>query len=163
MSTKTLDLGCGAKPRNPFNADEVYGIDVREDLDNRVKQADLAVEPIPFPDAFFEYVSAYDFIEHIPRIVYAPHRRNAFIELMNEIYRVLKPNGIFLSSTPCYPHPSAFVDPTHVNFITEGTFPLYFDNVNCWAKGYGFNGCFQVKQIKNGSHLLAQLVKISNT
>jgi SAM-dependent methyltransferase len=138
MSTKTLDLGCGAKPRNPFNADEVYGIDVREDLDNRVKQADLAVEPIPFPDAFFEYVSAYDFIEHIPRIVYAPHRRNAFIELMNEIYRVLKPNGVFLSSTPCYPHPSAFVDPTHVNFITEGTFPLYFDNVNCWAKRVWF-------------------------
>ena len=85
MSTKTLDLGCGAKPRNPFNADEVYGIDVREDLDNRVKQADLAIEPIPFPDAFFEYVSAYDFIEHIPRIVYAPHRRNAFIELMRPL------------------------------------------------------------------------------
>ena len=161
MSTKTLDLGCGAKPRNPFNADEVYGIDVREDLDNRVKQADLAVEPIPFPDAFFEYVSAYDFIEHIPRIVYAPHRRNAFIELMNEIYRVLKPIGVFLSSTPCYPHPSAFVDPTHVNFITEGTFPLYFDNVNCWARSYGFNGAFRVKQMKNGSHLVAQLFKIN--
>jgi SAM-dependent methyltransferase len=159
MSTKTLDLGCGAKPRNPFNADEVYGIDVREDLDNRVKQADLAIEPIPFPDAFFEYVSAYDFIEHIPRIVYAPHRRNSFIELMNEIYRVLKPNGVFLSSTPCYPHPSAFVDPTHVNFITEGTFPLYFDKVNCWARSYGFKGAFDVSQAKNGSHLLAKLTK----
>ena len=160
MVTKSLDLGCGSKPKNPFNAEEVYGIDVREDLGARVHQADLAIEGIPFPDNYFEFVSAYDFIEHIPRVIYAPKRRNSFIELMNEIHRVLKPNGVFLSSTPCYPHPSAFVDPTHVNYITEHTFALYFDEVNTWARGYGFRGRFKVRQQKNGSHLMALLNKI---
>jgi hypothetical protein len=42
----------------------------------------------------------------------------------------------------------AFRDPTHVNFITEETFPLYFDNKICWAKMYGFNGGFEIKMQK---------------
>jgi len=29
MKTKTLDLGCGVNPRNPFNADELFGVDIR--------------------------------------------------------------------------------------------------------------------------------------
>lgn len=144
--TKTLDLGCGSRPKNPFNADELFGVDVRDNLEGTIRSADLVVEPIPFPDASFEYVTAFDFLEHIPRLVYAPQRRNAFIELMNEVYRVLKPGGYFLSSTPAYPHAVAFRDPTHVNFITDETFPLYFDDVNRWASIYGFTGAFRVHQ-----------------
>ena len=30
MSTKHLDIGCGANPRNPFNCDELYGVDIIE-------------------------------------------------------------------------------------------------------------------------------------
>ena len=142
--TKSLDLGCGANPRNPFNTDVVYGVDVREDLERRIKRADLVIEPIPFPDDYFDYVTAYDFLEHIPRLIYAPTRRNAFVELMNEIYRVLKSNGIFMSLTPAYPHPEAFRDPTHVNIITDQTFHTYFDNINRWASVYGFKGSFQI-------------------
>ena len=37
---------------------------------------DLVVDPIPFPDDSFEYVTAYDFLEHIPRLIYTPTRRN---------------------------------------------------------------------------------------
>jgi SAM-dependent methyltransferase len=100
MSTKTLDLGCGLKPRNPFNADELFGIDIRPNENQNIKVADLAIEAIPFPDDHFDYVSAYDFIEHIPRVIYNPNRRFSFIELMNEIYRVLKMGGTFASFTP---------------------------------------------------------------
>ena len=127
---KTLDLGCGDNPKNPFNASNVYGVDIREDLENGIRCADLAIEKIPYEDEFFDYVTAFEFIEHIPRVVYSPKRRNSFVELMNEIYRVLKPGGLFLSSTPGYPHGVAFRDPTHVNFITNETFPLYFDDKN---------------------------------
>ena len=98
--TQSLDLGCGLKPKNPYNAQEAYGIDVRNDAEAQVVKADLVVEPIPFPDASFDYVTAHDFLEHIPRLIYAPQRRNAFIEVMNEIHRVLKPGGIFMSFTP---------------------------------------------------------------
>jgi SAM-dependent methyltransferase len=160
--TKTLDLGCGSLPRNPFQADELFGVDVRDDLESHVKRADLAIEPIPYEDESFEYVTAFDFIEHIPRIVYAPTRRNAFVEFMNEVYRVLKPGGLFFSQTPIYPHAAVFQDPTHVNFITNETFLLYFDDIHRLASMYGFNGAFRiVKHERRGSHLHAVLQKIS--
>lgn len=160
--TQSLDLGCGLKPKNPYNAQEAYGIDVRNDAEAQVVKADLVVEPIPFPDASFDYVTAHDFLEHIPRLIYAPQRRNAFIEVMNEIHRVLKPGGIFMSFTPAYPHGATFRDPTHVNFITDETFPLYFDEVNRWASAYGFRGAFQMlSQEWRGVHLLSQMRKVA--
>lgn len=160
--SKSLDLGCGLQPKNPFNADELFGIDVREDLEANIRRADLVVEPIPFEDDFFDYVSAHDFIEHIPRLVYAPTRRNSFIELMNEVYRVLKVGGMFLSLTPAHPHSVAFRDPTHVNIITDETFPLYFDDVNRWASVYGFQGAFKMRiQEWRGAHLLTVMEKVS--
>lgn len=159
--TKSLDLGCGSFPKNPFNADQLFGVDVRDDLEANVKSADLVIDPIPYEDESFEYLTAFDFIEHIPRIVYVPHRRNAFIELMNEVYRVLKPDGMFLSLTPAYPHAVAFRDPTHVNFITEETFPYYFDDENRWASIYGFKGAFKVQVHEwRGPHLFAVLRKV---
>jgi tetratricopeptide (TPR) repeat protein len=159
--TKSLDLGCGLRPKNPFNADEVFGVDVRDDIPANIRSADLAIEPIPFEDNLFDYVTAHDFIEHIPRVLYVPSRRNAFIELMNEVYRVLKVGGMFLSNTPAYPHAPAFQDPTHVNIITFETFPLYFDDVNRWAAMYGFKGAFKITfQEWRGAHLLTVMKKV---
>jgi hypothetical protein len=160
--SKTLDLGCGDKPRNPFHADELYGVDVRDNLAGNIKSADLVIEPIPFADDSFDYLTAYDFIEHVPRIIYAPKRRHAFVEVMNEIHRVLKPGGLFLSHTPAYPHGEVFRDPTHVNIITDETFPLYFDDETRWASIYGFKGAFKVRlQEWRGPHSLAVLQKVA--
>lgn len=160
MST-SLDLGCGSKPKNFFNADVTFGIDVRDDLELNIVKADLVIEKIPFNDNTFDFVTAHDFIEHIPRLIYAPERRLPFVELMNEVWRVLKVGGKFLTQTPCYPHPAAFWDPTHVNFITEQTFPLYFDDSNKWASIYGFKGQFRIEQqTMNGQHLISVLVKV---
>ena len=160
MTTKTLDLGCGLQPKNPFNAQEVYGIDVRDDAEAHIVKADLVIEPIPFPDDSFDYVTAHDFLEHVPRLIYLPQRRNAFVEVMNEIHRVLKPGGVFMSFTPAFPHGPAFRDPTHVNIITEETFPLYFDDKVRWASMYGFRGSFQIlSQEWRGVHLMSLLRK----
>jgi SAM-dependent methyltransferase len=160
--TKALDLGCGKSPKNFFGAHEVFGVDVREDLGNNIVKVDLALDSIPFKDEFFDYVTAHDVIEHIPRVIYAPNHRYPFIELMNEIWRCLKINGQFLSVTPSFPHPAAFVDPTHVNIITEQTFPLYFDDENCWARGYGFKGSFKIiSQHWQGAHLISVLQKVA--
>lgn len=161
MPTIAIDLGCGARPKNPFNADTVYGIDVRDDLENNVVKADLVIEKIPFEDNFFDYVTAHDFIEHIPRLIYCPNRRLPFIELMNEVWRVLKPGGTFYSHTPAVPQLAAFWDPTHVNFITEHTFPMYFDDTSQLAKMYGFKGAFLINsQVWNGPHLISTLTKV---
>lgn len=162
LSTKTLDIGCGPNPKNPFQATEVYGIDIRESDNPNIIAADLNVENIPFDDEFFEYLTAFDFIEHIPRILYAPNRRFPFVELMNEIHRVLKPGGLFFSFTPAFPKAPAWRDPTHVNIITEETFPMYFCTPSCLAKIYGFEGSFQmVNQYwhENQIHLVSILRK----
>jgi len=158
--TKSLDLGCGPKPKNFFNATEVFGIDIRDDVEAGIYKADLVIEPIPFSDESFDFITAHDFLEHIPRVIYMPNRRNAFIEVMNEIWRVLKFGGQFLSVTPAFPHAEVFRDPTHVNIITDETFPIYFDDRNCLAKMYGFKGGFQItNQQWNGPHLITILTK----
>jgi SAM-dependent methyltransferase len=158
--TKLLDLGSGPEPRNWFGADEVFGVDISPCENANVKCADLAIEPIPFDDGEFEFVTAFDFIEHVPRVVYAPQRRNSFVELMNEIHRVLKPDGRVLSFTPAYPNGEAFRDPTHVNIITDQTFPLYFDNFYRLAKIYGFCGSFEIlQQHWQGPHLFTLMKK----
>lgn len=152
----SLDLGSGLQPKNPFKADAVMGVDIRESQDGTIVSADLAIEPIPFESNSFDFVTAFDFIEHIPRIIYAPGRRSCFVELMNEIYRALKPGGLFYSYTPAFPAPAAWRDPTHVNIITDETFPMYFDDKKRWANVYGFNGYFHIeKQTRdtNGIHL----------
>ena len=162
MFTKCLDLGCGPEPKNPYGAQQAYGIDVRDDLSKNILNADLVLDSIPFENNFFDFVTAHDFLEHIPRLIYAPTRRYPFIELMNEVWRVLKPDGIFYSKTPAYPQPAAFWDPTHVNFITEETFPLYFDDTRQFAKMYGFVGSFTINwQRWEGPHLVSELRKVS--
>ncbi len=151
MTSRHLDLGCGLSPRNPYNRNEVFGCDIRE-IDLAVEaigfgymRANLVTNPIPFPDNYFDSVSAFDFLEHIPRQVILPtgEAKNPFVELMNEIHRVLKPGGLLLSVTPAYPHKSAFTDPTHVNIITDQTH-AYFTGPSPSASMYGFNGSFEI-------------------
>ena len=142
--TNTLDLGCGLNPQNPFRAEHLYGVDIRDNPSANIKSADLTVEPIPFEDNAFDFITAFDIIEHIPRVIYLPTRRFPFIELMNEVWRTLKPNGYFLSHTPVYPFSAIFSDPTHVSVLTHETFTGYFDDVRRSAEMYGFKGSFKV-------------------
>jgi hypothetical protein len=55
----------------------------------------------------------------------------------------------------------AFRDPTHVNIITDETFPLYFDDSNRWASIYGFSGAFRISTLNcDGPQIKAILQKI---
>jgi SAM-dependent methyltransferase len=86
------------------------------------------------------------------------------VELMNEIYRVLKPGGRFYSFTPAHPASAAWRDPTHVNIITDETFLYYFDDAYRWADKYGFRGYFHIEwQVRhpNSIHLRTQMRKLT--
>lgn len=149
--TKHLDIGCGSDPRSPYQQDAVWGLDLStsEPQGNvQFVSCNVICEPLPFPDNFFDSVSAYDFLEHVPRqLILGSNISLPFINLMNEIYRVLKPNGLLYAVTPAYPSEDAFVDPTHVNFITRKTH-RYFTAPYYTAAMYGFTGKFNSERVK---------------
>ncbi len=49
-----------------------------------------AEHQLPFPDGFFEVVTAFEVIEHL----------NRPLSLLNEVYRVLRRDGLFFVTTP---------------------------------------------------------------
>jgi SAM-dependent methyltransferase len=143
-----LDLGCGTVPRNPYQCAQLFGIDIRCGLSApgvvEIVAANLSLEPIPFPDQRFDSVSAYDFLEHVPRVSLDQARGGTqfpFVQLMNEVWRVLKPGGLFYAVFPAYPHALAFCDPTHVNVLTDKSH-RYFTGDEPMAAMYGFGGRF---------------------
>ncbi len=166
LSTRHLDLGCGIAPRNPFQCEKLFGCDIREatsELSNlgfEYQQANLIQDPIPYADHYFNSLSAFDFIEHIPRqfVDSQGYLINPFVNIMSEIHRVLIPGGRLIAITPAYPRPEAFQDPTHVNIITDKTHE-YFLGKNPYAAIYGFKGHFEVVNVywsapKNAHNLL---------
>ncbi|WP_320677271.1 class I SAM-dependent methyltransferase [Prochlorococcus sp. MIT 1300] len=167
----SVDLGCGSTIRNPYEADKVIGIDIH--AYPGVMACNLFCEPIPLPDQSVDFVTAIDFIEHLPRTpIYEPnHVENPFIFCMNQISRVLKTGGTFMHKTPAYPKPEAFMDPTHTNIITEKTI-IYFAKIPTEAyedsysfireisSGYGIQTRFVLKSSKwENYHLIQTLEK----
>lgn len=151
MTTRHLDLGCGRMPRNPFQRDEVFAIDLAlpEGVDPaRFAAVNLNVAPIPYPQAYFDSVSAYDFLEHVPRVLSSADGRTTvlpFVQLINEIWRVLVPGGRFYAITPAVPSLEAFTDPTHVNYLTLHTHD-YFCGDAPLGRAYGFVGRFELRR-----------------
>ncbi|MDP1574427.1 MAG: methyltransferase domain-containing protein [Coxiellaceae bacterium] len=149
--SRHLDLGCGRNPRNPYDCDELFGLDQSSWFVNaEVRDCQLGLEAFPYPSDYFDSVSAYDLLEHIPRqsIDYANNKIHfPFLELMSEVWRVLKPDGKFIALTPSFPAKQAFQDPTHVNFISDGTHS-YFCGNDPHAARYGFTGRFEAIQVR---------------
>lgn len=153
MQTPTerhLDIGCGSRPKNPYNKQFLYGIDIRNIPSTDAitfKQANLTLDSIPFEDNYFGTVSAFDFIEHIPRVFPSKDGKDTvfpFINLMSEVWRVLEHGGRFYALTPAYPNIGAFIDPTHVNFITDKTHTYFCVEYENAAAMYGFKGQFKL-------------------
>jgi SAM-dependent methyltransferase len=168
MERRSLDLGCGANLRGPEGC-ERWGIDVIAGLDQNTIAADLAFEPIPFPDAHFERVCAYDFLEHLPMRAWVMDANgkgrtiNVMVNLFNEVYRVLAPGGVFETFTPHGPHwQEVFRDPTHVSFWVEQTWE-YFAHPGTMVgltRHYGLTADFHIARKEwRGAHLYVELRK----
>ena len=153
MSTLSIDLGCGPRPRNPFKATTAVGVDLQTFNCDSVLVARLGFEALPFEDSSADFITAFDLIEHIPRHSPGVPTGNPFIFLMSEIWRVLRNGGLFYAQTPAYPSPNAFSDPTHVNIITSETVRYFATEMTAdgqvivddrvqLGKRYGFTGDF---------------------
>lgn len=153
LPDRHLDLGCGHGPRNPYGRGSLCGVDLRPSSGDRgveLRTADVVLQPIPWPDDHFASVSAFDFLEHVPRVLTTVDGRSTwfpFVGLMNQIWRVLAPAGRLYALTPAFPSPTAFVDPTHVNFITASSHE-YFCGDAPLARMYGFHGRFRALRVE---------------
>ncbi len=144
-----VDLGAGRFPRNPLRSQLVIGVDIlaeapfQETSTLRYARTRPGAA-LPLTTASADSISAYDFLEHLPRhaIRQDGTSGNYFIEIMNEVHRVLRPGGLFIALTPCFPAESTFVDPTHVNHIAVGTIDYFAGPAHARALGYGFEGQF---------------------
>ena len=79
-----------------FKATKVVGIDRIENRKKNIIKCNLGFEKIPFDDNSFDYLTAYDLLEHIPRYSETAPFNAPFIYFMNECFRVLKTGGNIL-------------------------------------------------------------------
>lgn len=81
---------------------------------------DLEEYPWVFPDNCCDLLIASQIVEHIE-----PHK-GGFLKFMDECWRIVKPDGEMMISTPYAGTMGYYQDPTHCNPCNEVTF-YYFD------------------------------------
>jgi SAM-dependent methyltransferase len=125
-----VDLGCGTLKKGRIGIDRfpAPGVNVVMNFETMEVKAiprtpgDDANMPgpmrrqLPFEDNSIESVISHHLLEHI-----GP----GFIPLVDEVYRVLQPGGIFYAITPLFPSRTAVEDPDHKRYIMEGTWETF--------------------------------------
>lgn len=107
-----IELGCGAKAK-AYADDGRIGID-RVDLAHVDIVADLEKGLSFLPDACVDEVHARSLFEHI----------HNFDQLLKEVVRVLKNDGLCRLMVPHFSNPYHYSDPTHVRFF--GLYSFYY-------------------------------------
>ncbi|MGB9743310.1 MAG: class I SAM-dependent methyltransferase [Minisyncoccales bacterium] len=127
---KIIDIGCGAKPYFPLFekfALEYIGIDVKK---TEFVDVVASAEDIPFSDNYFDVALSTQVLEHV----------KDYQEAINEMFRILKPNGI-------------------VFLATHGVWEIHGSPYDYWRfTNYGLKETFkqfrEVKIINNGGAIL---------
>jgi len=115
-----LDLACGNAQTPGF-----IGIDKYLPPTPTRLQRDLLSFPWDFPDGSIEEVVCHHFVEHIP-LADTEDGKDLLCAFVDEVYRILVPEGITTFTWPHLQSTRAFQDPTHRRFIPWQTF-AYFD------------------------------------
>lgn len=106
---KKLHLGCGTNILKRYiNLDviKLRGVDVVHDLNKF---------PYPFKDNIFDEIYGYHIFEHLDNMM----------KVMEELYRISKPNGVIRMLVPYYHQHGAFRDFQHKSFFTYDIFDFY--------------------------------------
>ncbi|MCX6792472.1 MAG: class I SAM-dependent methyltransferase [Candidatus Falkowbacteria bacterium] len=94
---RVLDIGCGAYPYflTKLNFKEKYGIDqsaAKKIPGVDLKQIDFKDSPLPWSDNYFDAITMLAVIEHLDV--------ETAKKLLKDIYRLLKPGGRLVITTP---------------------------------------------------------------
>jgi SAM-dependent methyltransferase len=151
-----VDLGCGFRKKGNL------GIDRTKEGTAADLICQLGFETIPLDDEVADSIWCRDFLEHLPKAFYHEGDRALrypIIELMNEVWRILKPGGLFTGLTPCYPAVEVHRDPTHLSVWTLESMP-YFCGKYPVARIYGIKTNFLLEENRlDGFYLRAALRK----
>ena len=141
-----INLGCGDKRINGYvNVDKFKS-------DESVCLVNLEEAKLPFDDESCKEVFADNVMEHI----------NNLLPLMNEIWRVLRHNGLFYAIVPVYPWEGVFQDPTHVRVFTQSTWAYFTEDQFLYqevGKNYGIKPFRVLDQVTDGKFLKTRLIK----
>ncbi len=116
-----LDIGCGAHKQpgtGGIDCRKIPGVDVVCDFERG----------LPFNDGSIGGAYSIHSIEHMRDL----------ITFMEELYRACAPGAQVLVKTPYDASRKAFVDPTHVGFMTEESFE-YFKSPNYYGLKTNFH------------------------
>lgn len=106
---RTLDIGCGNRKQMPG----AIGVDrFRFDAVDVVAHIERG---LPFAPDTLDHVYAIHFLEHVDNL----------LAVMNEIHRVLKPNGVLHVMVPHWQCVNAVADPTHRHLFHRQTFKFF--------------------------------------
>ena len=113
IKLRKLHLGCGTviKP-NYINLDikKLKGVDIVHDLNKF---------PYPFKDNTFEIIELHHVLEHLDNP----------LKVIEELWRISKPNGILVIAVPHWSHFTAHSDFTHKHYFSSASF-IYFEQNN---------------------------------
>lgn len=111
-----IDLGCGEN----IQKDATIGIDWREipqQKDKEYVQHNLFDLPLPFPDKYADKIYLSHVLEHFPR--------SQSIKLLNDVYRILKDNGIIRIDTPNIYKVCEYIIETNSRDLEDKRIPAY--------------------------------------
>jgi GT2 family glycosyltransferase len=129
-----LEIGCGGKKEPGYIGIDQFvasAVDLVWDLNNGV----------PFPDSTVDEVRADNVLEHLPDS----------IRIMNDIYRVLKPDGLLHAIVPSTDGRGAWQDPTHKSFWNDNSWGYYCENAGIdsgYRQRIGMTCRFRIEKVE---------------
>ena len=135
--SRVLDLGCGLGYGSRYLCRGVsyLGIDISEDAISYCRQVSdvknvtfeqFNATSIPLPDSSFDVITAFEMLEHVPD----PST------VVKEARRLLKPDGLFLSSTPDRDTYDSLLTEPNLFHVSEMSLAEY---VSCLEDHFKFN------------------------
>ena len=115
-----LHLGCGRR-KQP----DAIGVDIHPASDADVI-ADLNQFPYPFAPNSFEEIICEHILEHLLDL----------IAVVDEIYRIARPNARLIVEVPHFSSVFYYQDPTHHHAFTSRTFDYFIPGTQVYAFGY---------------------------